>query len=77
MVITDMTMPNMTGDIMAIEMLAIRPDIPIILCTGYSQKISDKSAAEMGIHAFLYKPIVKDELAKTVRNVLDAGLSEA
>ena len=71
LVITDMTMPNMTGDSLAIELMKIRPDIPVILCTGYSKKISDESASEMGIKAFLYKPIVKAYLAKTVRKVLD------
>ena len=71
LVITDMTMPNMTGDRLAIELMKIRPDIPVILCTGYNKKISDESASEMGIKAFVYKPIVKADLAKTVRKVLD------
>jgi PAS domain S-box-containing protein len=71
MVITDMTMPNMTGDSLVIELMKIRPDIPVILCTGYSKKISDESASEMGIKAFIYKPVVKADLAKTVRKVLD------
>jgi PAS domain S-box-containing protein len=73
LVISDVTMPSMTGDELAIEMMKIRPDIPIILCTGYSKKISDESAAHIGIKAFAYKPIVKAELAKTVRTVLDAA----
>jgi len=51
--------------------MKIRPDIPVILCTGYNKKISDESASEMGIKAFVYKPIVKADLAKTVRKVLD------
>ena len=71
LVITDMTMPNMTGDNLAVELMKIRPDIPVILCTGYSKKISDERAAEIGIKAFAYKPIVKADLAKTVREVLD------
>ena len=71
LVITDMTMPNMTGDKLAIELMKIRPDIPVILCTGYSKKISDETASEIGIKAFAYKPIVKADLAKTVRKVLD------
>jgi len=65
----------MTGDRMAIELMEIRPDIPVILCTGYSKEISDESALEIGIRAFAYKPIVKADLAKTVRKVLDAGRS--
>ena len=71
LVITDMTMPNMTGDRLAIELMKIRPDIPVILCTGYSKRISEESASEMGIKAFAYKPVVKADLAKTVRKVLD------
>jgi two-component system, cell cycle sensor histidine kinase and response regulator CckA len=75
LVVTDMTMPNMTGDELAIELLEIRPDIPVILCTGYSKNITDETASEIGIKAFAYKPIVKSDLAKIVRKVLDAGRS--
>ncbi len=71
LVITDMIMPNMTGDKLAAVLTEIRPDTPIILCTGYSKKISDKIASEIGIKAFAYKPIVKTDLAKTIRKVLD------
>jgi len=77
LVITDMTMPNMKGDKLADELMGIRPDIPVILCTGYSKNISDESAADIGIKAFAYKPIVKADLAKTVRKVFDAGRREA
>ncbi|MFZ2633013.1 MAG: ATP-binding protein [Desulfosalsimonadaceae bacterium] len=72
-VVTDMTMPNMTGDLLALELMKIRPDIPVILCTGYSNKISEDIAAEIGIRAFAFKPIVKADLAKTLRKVLDAA----
>jgi PAS domain S-box-containing protein len=71
LVITDMTMPNLTGDKLAVELMKIRGDIPIILCTGYSKKISDETALEIGIKAFTYKPMVRADLAKTVRKVLD------
>ena len=71
LVITDMTMPDLTGDKLTVELIKIRPDIPVILCSGYSKKISDESVAEIGIKAFAYKPIVKADLAKTVRKVLD------
>jgi len=77
LVITDTTMPNMTGDRLAIELMKIRFDIPIILCTGYSKKISDESAVEIGIKAFAYKPVVKADLAKTVRKVLDESKDTA
>ena len=77
LVITDMTMPNMTGDELAIELMKIRPDISVILCTGYSKKISDETISEAGIKAFAYKPIPKANLAKTVRKVLDEAKSPA
>ena len=71
LVITDMTMPNMTGDALARELIKIRFDIPVILCTGYSNKISEAQALDMGIKAIAYKPIIRSELAKTVRQLLD------
>jgi len=71
LVITDMTMPKMSGDLLAIEMKKIRPDIPVILCTGYSKRMSDERAIEIGINAVLMKPVVKLDLAKTIRKVLD------
>lgn len=77
LVITDMTMPEITGDKLAVELIKIRRDIPVILCTGYSTKISDKTAATIGIKAFAYKPLSRADLAKTVRNVLDEAKSTA
>jgi CheY-like chemotaxis protein len=71
LIITDMTMPNLTGDKLSVELMSIRPDIPVILCTGYSNIISKERAEKIGIKAFIYKPIAKAELAKTVRSVLD------
>ncbi|BBO91091.1 response regulator [Desulfosarcina ovata] len=71
LVITDMTMPNMTGDKLAVELMKVRSDIPIILCTGYSNRISDQTANALGIKALVHKPIVKADLSKIVRNVLD------
>jgi PAS domain S-box-containing protein len=71
LVVTDMTMPNMTGDKLAIELIKIRSDIPVILCTGYSKKISEETAAEIGIKKFVHKPMAKADLARTVRKLLD------
>jgi PAS domain S-box-containing protein len=71
LVITDMTMPNMTGADLAMELMRVRRDIPVILCTGYSNKISDTLASQIGIRDFAYKPIVKKDLAEKIRNVLD------
>lgn len=56
LVITDTTMPNMTGYQLAVELVRVRPDIPVILCTGYSNKISDVAASGTCIKAFAYKP---------------------
>lgn len=78
LVITDMTMPELTGDRLAKMITNIRPEIPIILCTGYSNRLDHTAIADVGIRAILYKPLVKTELANTIRNVLstqDASLS--
>jgi PAS domain S-box-containing protein len=71
LVITDMTMPKMTGDVLATKLRAINPDIPIIICTGYSKKMSNELATEIGINAICYKPFSLRDLAKTIRNILD------
>jgi len=71
LVITDMTMPEMSGEQLAKEVLKIRPDIPIILCTGFSERIDDKKAKGIGIRRYIEKPINRSDLAKLVRQVLD------
>ncbi|WP_457551987.1 ATP-binding protein [Desulfobacula sp.] len=70
-VITDMAMPNMPGDKFSTELVKIRPDIPILLCTGFSESISEEKAAALGIKAFLLKPVVMKDLARKIRDVLD------
>ena len=77
LVVTDMTMPRLTGDVMAAEMLKIRPDIPIILCTGFSELIDEDKAKAIGIRRLVLKPVVKTELAETIRDVLDRGDRES
>ena len=72
LVVTDMTMPVLTGKKIAAELLQIRGDLPIILCTGYSDQISQKEAAALGIQALLHKPVSRQLLARTVRRALDA-----
>jgi two-component system cell cycle sensor histidine kinase/response regulator CckA len=71
LVITDMTMPHITGEKLAENLMLIRPDIPVILCTGFSSMIDEQKALGMGIRAFVSKPVLKRELAKTIRKVLD------
>ncbi len=72
LVITDMTMPQMTGEELTKELIDIQPDIPVILCTGFSEKMSVAKARLLGIRGFLLKPITIRDLADTVRNVLDS-----
>ena len=70
LIITDMTMPHMTGDRLARKLFMIRSDIPVILCTGYSERIDEDKAKEMGIRAYAPKPLVMRDLAVTIRQVL-------
>jgi len=71
LVITDMTMPNMTGIELTQALMEIRPDIPIILCTGFSVMIDEAKAKSLGIRAFVMKPIMKRKMARIIRQVLD------
>ena len=71
LVITDMTMPGMTGDRLAREVLNLRPDLPVILSTGHSERISRESALEAGLAEYLEKPLDLPTLARAVRKVLD------
>ena len=73
LVITDIVMPNMTGDKLADKIIDIRPDIRIVLCTGYSEKFTHRHASDMGIQAFLMKPLVMQDLANTVRQALSVN----
>ena len=72
LVVTDMTMPKMTGDVLASKLMKIKPNIPVILCTGFSARIDEKKAMSMGIRAFVSKPILKRDIAETIRKVLDS-----
>ena len=73
LVITDMAMPDMAGDQLARKVFSIRPDMPIILCTGYSDRIDEESAAALGVAAYCMKPVAAETLAQTVRKVLDGA----
>ncbi|MEE8430934.1 MAG: PAS domain S-box protein [Candidatus Desulfatibia sp.] len=73
LVITDMTMPQITGDKLIKEILKIRPDLPVILCTGFSEKIDEKKAKALGASQYIEKPFDQYTLAITVRKVLDGG----
>ena len=71
LVITDLTMPKMTGDRLVKEILNIRPEMPIIICTGFSEKMDGEKAREIGASGYLEKPHEKSDLARMVRQVLD------
>jgi len=70
LLITDQTMPGMTGDELTIGAKAIRADLPVILCTGYSARINDAAAKQVGAVALLFKPLSRDELADAVAQAL-------
>jgi PAS domain S-box-containing protein len=71
LVVTDQTMPHLNGDLLGREMLRLRPDLPVIVCTGFSKTLSEETALAMGFRAFLAKPLSARALAQTVRRVLD------
>jgi len=73
LVITDMAMPNMPGDKLSTELIKIRSDISILLCTGFSEIMSEEKAASLGIKGFLLKPVVMKDFAQKIREVLDSN----
>jgi len=75
LIITDQTMPVLTGKELIQKLKQIRPDIPTIICTGYSSKLDEAKAKELGADAFLMKPLDLPQLLQTVRRVLD-GVNE-
>ena len=68
---TDMTMPKMTGDKLTAEPLTVRPDTLAVLCTGYNKRMSEEKAREIGIKAFIHKPVSEADPLDTLRRVLD------
>ncbi len=75
-IVTDQTMPNMTGIELAKAILAIRPDIPVIICTGFSEKVTAEKIERVGIKALLTKPIPKIDMAVALRNALDEATAK-
>lgn len=71
LVITDQTMPALTGGELAKELIALRPDLPIILCTGFSEVMTRERAEELGIREYLMKPVIVHDMARIIRKVLD------
>ncbi len=77
LVITDQTMPYMTGGELAVKMMELRPDIPVILCTGYSESISVEKALSLGMKDYLHKPISLNELLASVQKAMDTSKKQA
>jgi signal transduction histidine kinase/CheY-like chemotaxis protein len=73
LVLADMSMPGMNGEQLAQEMVRIRPDIPVIICTGFSERLNRDIAADLGIKGLLLKPVILSDLARVVRRVLDGA----
>jgi len=71
LIITDLTMPHLTGDRLASEITSIRPDMPVILTTGYADSVDSEEIKQSGIKAFISKPFQREELARTIRLMLD------
>ena len=71
LVLTDLSMPHLSGTSLSTELLSIRPDIPIILCTGFNETVSNTIITEIGIKKLLVKPLTKKQLAQGIRDVLD------
>ncbi|MCP4338312.1 MAG: response regulator [Desulfobulbaceae bacterium] len=71
MVVTDLTMPVMTGIDLARRIMQIRPEMPIILCTGYSTNVTEEKVKSMGIKGFVMKPLALKVLAELIRKILD------
>ena len=75
LVVTDQTMPEITGDILAVEVRKLRDDIPIVLCTGHSRRLTPDQAKNIGIDHYVMKPLLADELGNVVGNALEANRS--
>jgi PAS domain S-box-containing protein len=70
-IVTDMTMPGVTGEELVRRARALRPDVPIILCTGYSERMTPEAAAALGVDRFALKPVAPSELRRLVREAID------
>jgi CheY-like chemotaxis protein len=73
LLLSDMTMPGLSGQYLARRARELRPDLPVVLMTGYSQTLSPEDAFKQGVNAYLFKPITRQELARTLGTLLDTG----
>ena len=65
--VTDQTMPSMTGEMLAQQVMSVRPNFPVILCSGFSHTIDENKAVEKGLQAYLTKPVLMDDMARAVQ----------
>jgi CheY-like chemotaxis protein len=72
MLVTDMTMPHMTGYVLIQRVREIRPEFPVILCTGFSEKVDRRMCATLNINCFLLKPVARDKLAVSIKNAFES-----
>lgn len=72
-IVTDMTMPKMTGAELTREVLSLRPDLPVIMTTGFSEIIDMEKAKRLGIREFMFKPVKKEQLSQVLQKVLRHG----
>ena len=70
-VLTDQTMPNLTGDELARRLLVLRPGLPIVLCSGFSERVTPDTIHELGIRGYLRKPMAARQLAEAMQQALD------
>jgi CheY-like chemotaxis protein len=75
LVFTDQTLPGMRGDELTVALLALRPDLPVLICTGYSERLDDESARALGARGLLGKPLDVRELARAVKDALGGGVT--
>lgn len=71
LVITDLTMPSLTGTELAQKMISLKPGLPVILCTGFTETINKEKSMEIGFSQYFQKPVVMSKLVKSVRKILD------
>ena len=72
LVITDMTMPLLTGDELLQEITSLNPGLPVVICTGYSEQVDEEKAGRLGAKGFLLKPVLKNNLTTMLRSLLDS-----
>lgn len=71
LVLTDLTMPNMTGEKLAAEIKRVRPNLPVVVVTGFSEKMDEEKSRLMGVNGYLLKPVLKKDLAQLLRQIFD------